>query len=412
MSRVVRPGCSSVWLERCVWDAKVGGPNPLTPIPVAAARFRRKARLTIVTACVHVLLLMLQTAAAQSDEPGSTYSFVYLGDLHFDRMTHHDLEWVKAKMPADLRQIEDYVRSTEQYTPGLLRRIGATIESRPGEIKMVVQGGDLTEGLCGRRELQETQFQEARAFIRRFVPEVPFLAAKGNHDVTGPGARAAFDQIMLPWLARECGRPVECASFSFSQGPDLFVFFDAYHDKSVEWLDKTLRENLHRYAFVVMHPPAVPYDARSTWHLFSRAGEEGLRERFLNVLGAHRVLVLTGHLHKYGVLVRRTPTGAFVQVGMNSVISTPSVSIKDYREGVPNYGSQLVELEPEFQPSTLPQRRDLLEREKPHVARFEYADLAGYAILHVSAAAVRADIYAGAAEKPWKSVSLAPLLDE
>jgi len=216
---------------------------------------------------------------------------------------------------------------------------------------------------------------------------------------------------MLPWLARECGRPADSASFYFSKGPDLFIFFDAYHNNNLDWLEKTLQENPHRYVFVVMHPPAVPYDARSTWHLFSRVKEESARERFLNILGANRVLLLTGHLHKYSVLVRRTPTGAFVQFSMSSVISSPTISVRNHLEGVQNYGGPLVELEPEFQPETRESRRSLLEREKLQIARFEYADFPGYAILHVSEAKIAADIYPGDSDKLWKTIPLAPALD-
>jgi hypothetical protein len=371
---------------------------------------RRQAVLRAVVG-VLAILSIFGTAVARDDPSGSTYSFVYLGDLHFDRKTHHDLEWVKASHPGDVRQIEDYVRNTQEYTPALLQRIQTAIDSAGGRIKLVVQGGDLTEGLCGSRELQETQFREAAELIRRFIPKTPFLAAKGNHDVTGPGAREAFDCVMLPWLARACGKPVESASFYFSQGPDLFVFFDAYHNHDLDWLERTLWTNPHRHAFVVMHPPAVPYDARSTWHLFSRDNEQVVRERFLSILGAHQVVLLTGHLHKFGIVVRRTSTGAFVQLGLNSVISSPHVSVKNHLEGVENYGGRLVELEPDFQPETLEQRRTLLEREKPQVARFEYAELAGYAILHVSDAGVSADIYLGDSAKPWKSVPLTPGLE-
>jgi len=371
----------------------------------------RKATAVMLLLCVPIILLVLGTAAAQGNESGSTYSFVYLGDLHFDKKAHHDFEWVKANMPGDLRQIEDYVRNTETYTPGLLKRIQTSIESSAGRIQMIVQGGDLTEGLCGRRELQEIQFQDAREFLCNFIPQTPFIPAKGNHDITGPGAKEAFDRVMLPWLARECGRPVDSASFYFSKGPDLFIFFDAYHNNNLDWLEKTLQENPHRYVFVVMHPPAVPYDARSTWHLFSRAKEEAARERFLNILGANRVLLLTGHLHKYSVLVRRTSTGAFVQFSMSSVIGSPKISTKNHLEGVQNYGGSLVELEPEFQPETRESRRSLLEREKPQIARFEYADFPGYAIVHVSDAKIAADIYPGDSDKLWKTIPLAPALD-
>ena len=61
------------------------------------------------------------TAGAQDNKPGPAYSFVYLGDMHFDKMAHHDFEWVKADKPNDIVQIDGYVENTEKYTPGLLR---------------------------------------------------------------------------------------------------------------------------------------------------------------------------------------------------------------------------------------------------------------------------------------------------
>lgn len=195
------------------------------------------------------------------------------------------------------------------------------------------------------------------------------------------------------------------------EGPDLFVFFEAYHNNSLDWLRKTLSENRHRHAFVVMHPPAVPYNARSTWHLFSRAKEKVVRERFLNILGANNVVLLTGHLHKYSLLVRRTTAGAFVQFSMNSVIDSPHIVVRDRREGIEHYGSSLVELEPEFQPDTKQQRMKLLEHEKPYISYFDYANFPGYAIIHVSQTGIDIDIYIGDSDRMYKKVSLNSLLD-
>ncbi|MHC4631431.1 MAG: metallophosphoesterase family protein [Planctomycetota bacterium] len=360
---------------------------------------------------VHIIVLALGAANAQGNRPGRTYSFVYLGDIHFDKRSHHDFEWVQANKPNDIRQIEDYVRITEKHTPGLLRRIQTSIESSDGQIKMIIQGGDLTEGLCGSRELQETQFKDALKCVRNYIPKTTFIAAKGNHDITGPGAREAFDNVMLPWLSDECGKQIDSASFYFMEGPDLFVFFDAYHNNDLDWLEKTLSRNRHRYAFVVMHPPAVPYNARSTWHLFSRAREKDVRERFLNILGANKVVLLTGHLHKYVVLARRTSTGTFVQFSMNSVISSPKILVRNHLEGVENYGSPLVELEPEFQPDTKEQRQKMLEDEKPYIAYFEYANFPGYAIINVSETGINIDIYTGDSDKVWKNVPLDSVLN-
>jgi hypothetical protein len=360
---------------------------------------------------VHIIVLALGPAEAQGNGAGPAYSFVYLGDMHFDKRCHHDFEWVQANMPNDISQIEDYIRITEKYTPGLLRRVQTCIESSEGQIKMIVQGGDLTEGLCGSFELQETQFKDVKAFIRSYIPETRFIAIKGNHDITGPGAREAFDSVMLPWLSDECGKQIDSASFYIMEGPDLFVFFDAYHNNDLDWLERTLSENKHRYVFVVMHPPAVPYNARSTWHLFSKAREKDVRERFLNILGANEVVLLTGHLHKYSILARRTSAGTFVQFSVNSVISSSKISVRDQLEGVENYGGQLVELEPEFQPDTKQERQKLLEDEKPYIAYFEYADFPGYAIINVSEAGINIGIYTGDSDKVWKNVSLDSVLN-
>ncbi|MCU0913120.1 MAG: metallophosphoesterase [Planctomycetes bacterium] len=361
--------------------------------------------------CVQILVFATGTARAQENRPDAAYSFVYLGDLHFDRMSHHDLEWVKAKMPGDLRQIEDYTHFTRENTPGLLKRVQTAAELSDGGVAMVVQGGDFVEGLCGTRELQELQFKDALDTIRDYIPKLPFLAAKGNHDITGPGAKEAYDRIMLPWLSRECGKQVNSASFSLMQGPDLFIFFDAYHDNSLDWLERTLKENQHRHALVVMHPPAVPYDARASWHRFSQAKEKDVRERFLRILGADKVVLLTAHLHKFGVVVRRTAAGPFVQFSMNSVISSPRVSVKNHREGLADYGPALVELEPQFQPETREERRTLLEQEKPHILRYEYADFPGYAVVHVADNKISADIYLGSSDQLWKTVTLVPVPD-
>ncbi len=380
-----------------------------TAHPTSSRSFHRKNLMAAVVLCLQITVFASGTTWAQSDAARSTYSFVYLGDLHFDKMSHHDLDWVKTNMPADLRQIEDYSRITQENTPGLFRRVQAAIEASDGRIQMVVQGGDLTEGLCGSRELQETQFRDALAAIRHAIPKTPFLAAKGNHDITGPGAKEAYDRVMPPWLSRESGQPVDSASFFFTKGPDLFVFFDAYQNPNVDWLEKTLKENSHRYAFVVMHPPAVPYDARSSWALFSRANQTQTRERFLNLLGASKAVLLTAHLHKFGVIARRTATGTFVQLGLSSVISAPEVAVKNHLEGVKNYSGELVELEREFQPATKDERYKLLEQEEPHITHFEFADFPGYAVIHVSDAKISADIYLGNSNKLWKTIPLVPL---
>jgi hypothetical protein len=161
-----------------------------------------------------------------------------------------------------------------------------------------------------------------------------------------------------------------------------------------------------------VHPPVVPYNARSTWHLFWREREKDARERFLQILGESNAIVLTAHLHKFHVLRRKTSSGTFVQFSMNSVISSPDPKVRDHLEGLNNYGGDLVKLEPEFQPETEAERRKMLEDEKPYITSFEIADFPGYTVINVSDDDVTADIFVGDSAKAWKSVSLTPMLSK
>jgi hypothetical protein len=160
-----------------------------------------------------------------------------------------------------------------------------------------------------------------------------------------------------------------------------------------------------------MHPPAVPYNARSTWHLFSREKDKDVRQRFLNILGQNKVVLLTAHLHKYHVLARKTSKGTFVQFSMNSVISSPEISVKDHLKGLGNYGPALVDLEPDFSPATKEQRQKMLEDEKPYITYFEYADFPGYAVVNVSDTGINIDIYKGDSDALWKNVPLGPVFN-
>ena len=50
-------------------------------------------------------------AGAPTVPDRNSFSFVLLGDLHFDRPEHHDMAWVRKDKPNDIRQIEGYCRN-------------------------------------------------------------------------------------------------------------------------------------------------------------------------------------------------------------------------------------------------------------------------------------------------------------
>ncbi len=358
--------------------------------------------------------------AAAAARPPKSFSFLLLGDLHFDKLEHHDLEWLARDKPDDLRQIRDYSRITAQIQPELmatLRKIaGAYNHGAAGPIAFALQVGDLVEGLCGSEERARQQNLEALDFVRRAKLKVPFLFAKGNHDITGAGAVEAFKAVFHPFLQEQLARleanaRLASARYVLEYGEALFCFFDAYDKESLPWLEAALAHRTARHCFVVVHPPVVPYGARSTWHLFSGERERPQRERLLELLGWHNAFVFSGHIHKYNLLVRATPRGGrFLQLGISSVIGGLPVEPKNLL-GAGDYNPDQVAVEPAFSPGTEAQRRAVYETEAPWVSRFQYADLPGYAVVSVNGPQVTTSIYSGVSRQLWRTLELSRILE-
>ena len=126
------------------------------------------------------------------------WSIPLLGDLHFDRLEHHDMDWLAREHPNDVRQVENYSRITRERTPKLLARVrdaSEALQQAGASAPFVLQLGDLLEGLCGNEELALRQGgREAIEFVEHARLPVPLLMTKGNHDVTGPGAATVYSR--------------------------------------------------------------------------------------------------------------------------------------------------------------------------------------------------------------------------
>jgi len=343
--------------------------------------------------------------------PADSFSFPLLGDIHFDRLSHHDMEWLKRDHPNDVRQVENYSRITTEVVPGLLQDIKQLITSATAPIPFIVHVGDFVEGLCGTNALAAKQCEETVAQFKSADFARPFLITKGNHDVTGPGATEAYQNVVLPYFIND---PIVSdrsgACFAVQRPGSLFAFFDSYDKKSLAWLQQVLEKRrpdpTEGWLFVVIHQPVVPYTAR-LWHVYEHSKDESKdRQQLLDLLARHRAIVLNGHLHKYGLLSRKTDAGRFVQLSVSSVISTKDFQPKQILEGLNHYGQDLLDLEPNFSPDTAVQRADYLKRELPQLDHFEHADAPGYAMVHVTPKKVTADLYVGLGKKAWKTVDL------
>lgn len=359
-----------------------------------------------------------QTTAQKAAPPTGGFSFPVLGDLHFDKLEHHDMEWLAKEYPNDVRQVQDYSRITAEVHPQLMQDVRAKINESKGRVPFVLHIGDLVEGLCGSEPRALTQNRESVDWLRAVGGDLPFLFCKGNHDVTGPGAREAFNQVFLPFLSGEIEKTakprveLQKARYAVQHGDALFAFFDAYnHPDSLEWLESTLKARTAQHVFVLIHPPVVPYNARANWHVYWKPNEQAERTRLLNLLGRHSAIVLSGHLHRYSTVVRQTPEGRFLQLAVSSILRKPDVQPEDILEGVAQYGPDLIaKTEPKFSPPTEAVRRELLQAEAPHIEYFEYADAPGYAMLNVDGARVQVQMYCGVGRAPWKTLDLSAIL--
>jgi hypothetical protein len=78
-------------------------------------------------------------------------SIIFLGDLHYDRMEDHHMEWLETK-PGDLRQVMEYTDITRKHWTDFMDVVKNKITSDDYPVQAIVQGGDLSEGLAGSEE--------------------------------------------------------------------------------------------------------------------------------------------------------------------------------------------------------------------------------------------------------------------
>ena len=369
------------------------------------------SRRHFLQTCAAVALPGVAASAAEGARP---FSFILLGDLHYDSLEHHDMKWLQAHHAGDLSQINNYSRLTKEVMPGMFAAVKqriASLRESSAPAAFVLQVGDLVEGLCGTAELSTRQNREALAFVAQAELGVPFLFTKGNHDVTGDGAKEAFDAVLLPFMAQEAHKLDAStthaqANHVVTYGETQFAFFDAYDKTSLEWLEAVAARRTARHLFVIIHPPVVPYGARATWHLYAGEKTKAQRAKLLDVLGQQQAMVLGGHLHKFSALTRMAGGKRFSQLAVSSVVSALNQKPKDELHGTASYTGDQVQLEPKHAPETAALRREIYASERQQVTSFEYADTAGYAVVTVNGAQVEAAVHSGTQAAAFQTLKI------
>ena len=347
-----------------------------------------------------------QSVAEQSSDG---FAFALLGDLHFDKLEHHDMDWLQSHKPSDVSQVQNYSANTELRTPKLMASVGKT--SKEQACSFTIQVGDLVEGLCGSEELAQKQNQAALEFLKQHHADNPFCFTKGNHDVTGDGANDAFRDVFHPFIDAQTKTFEQmkrhAANYHFVFRDSLFCFMDAYDPNSLGWLEATLASRTSRRCFVVVHPPIVPYGARATWYLYASDKDRTRRERLLELLAKNEAIVLGGHIHRFCNLTREVRSrGRFVQLALSSVIPSESIDPKTELNGLNEYTPDQIRVEPSHSPETTEQRRHVYVGESPFVRSFAYADMPGHAIVHVGKDRVAVSLFRGTTATLYREVDL------
>ena len=349
-------------------------------------------------------------------------SFIAMGDLHYDRLEFHDLDWLKNEWrnPDDYRQVtEEYVVFTEKYWDKLVKVLCYQTLNYDPPVAAVVQLGDLLEGIAGNEELAEKMNRETVNALKNAELPVPWVLVKGNHDGNegyGPGEAEAYRRHVFSFVNEQLNVNITDGFYTYPVGPVEFICVPDWHDRDyvVGYIEKALSKSTAQHKFVAMHYPVIPVTGRC-WDIFNfrTANEHNIkqRNRLLNVLARHKAVVLCGHLHRYSVVRRITPEGPVVQVMLNSVIRDGDRNEPYWK--TTEYGPLLVDLEPRFSPETQTQRRQSLVNEKPYVTSFVLADMPGYAIFTASTQEddLTMEVFSGLNKTPVFRVKLSDLFE-
>ncbi len=336
-------------------------------------------------------------------------SIIFLGDLHYDRMEDHHMEWLETK-PGDLRQVMEYTDITRKHWTDFMDVVKNKITSDDYPVQAIVQGGDLSEGLAGSEEKARQMAAQVVQAVEDTRMPVPWIIAKGNHDITGPGAKEAFVEYYVPMFRRQTGNPeIQNASYSYSYSGVQIVCLDPWDRQTdmVMFLEQELAQSDAAQKFVVVHEPLIPVTERC-WFVYKNDREK--REALLETIAKHKAIVLCGHLHRYSVVRRTTKYGPVVQIMAVSVVRDRSYLVPDTL--IQSYGTTLLEKDPDWEPGSLAARKSILTEEAKYVTYYKQTDLPGYAKINIDPenGQVTLGYFAAFGKVPYDTVDLTALL--
>ena len=359
-----------------------------------------------VTLILFLLLIAYLNSFAQNS------SFIVLGDLHYNQVSDHDMDWLESQPGNYVKESKDYSDITDKYWSPLMNIVRQKALNETPNVKAVIQVGDLSEGLAGSPEMARQMMSNTVKAIESTKMPVPWIIANGNHETLGPGANEAYKEYFVPLFRRETNNmEINNASYSYTTGNVQFTCLDPWDENvnMVEFLEKEFSMSTSKYKFVVIHKPVIPVTGYC-WHALRQNMQQ--RKKLLEVIAKHKAIVLSGHIHRYSVVSRKTAFGQVVQVMAISVVKDSSIQVP--LSFIDNYELLLNEAPAEWEPETIEVRKSILSEELKHISYFKRADLSGYAIIKINdqEESIKLEYYAAFGKKPYDVVNLTELLNQ
>lgn len=344
---------------------------------------------------------------------GRGYSVTLIGDTHFDSADplHYHRAYVSDTTVKRFKAHKaEHVRNAEMWRERMPQLLSAAGRCRRSDAAFMLQLGDLVQGDCGDAMVHRQMLEDAVATVKRAIPDLPFVTVCGNHDIRGTGAQLTYNRYMPGVISRELGVPVERTTFSFRQGPDVFIVVDFNVKETVEpgedydRIIRLLDENRDvRYTFVVSHGPFI---CTNRWSLLGMKKADAHRLELTRLLASRRAVVLAGHTHVMEYDGCKFPEGRLMQAVVNSVWSANRPATLELKHDRPEQFAESIRKMPE----TSEMRADLLEfvadRERA-LWRYWKSAAAGHAQLEVSDAGVWISYYVGTSNEPSRRERLA-----
>ncbi|MFA8450847.1 MAG: metallophosphoesterase [Bacteroidales bacterium] len=211
-------------------------------------------------------------------------------DSHYYDMNIHHIEQINSVSPKSTNRLSIALIADNHKNLDEMADIVSEINTKANQIDFTVHMGDITdEGLA-------FEYQQSLDILNRL--EVPFFVVLGNHDCLGNGKRLYTDYYGV-------------SDFSFSFGPDYFIFFNdviwelGNRTPNFSWLENELKKSLnYRNRFVFSHIP--PYTDQFI---------PENKERFMTLMKTYEVQAsIHGHQHSFEDMIFDQDITRYIQV--------------------------------------------------------------------------------------------------